>query len=136
MIIEDQEAILLAIRQSTVIAVVGVSADEERPSYLIAQGLMAYHRFRIYLVNPVYAGKEILGHTVLASLKDVPEHMDIVDVFRRSDAIEPILQEALECQAGLVWLQPGTEDLQVISRYAERINIVFNACLGVMAARI
>ncbi|MDD3554487.1 MAG: CoA-binding protein [Deltaproteobacteria bacterium] len=134
MIIEEQEAIFRAIRQAGVIAVVGISEDRNRPSYMIAQRLMAYNRFRLYLVNPVHAGKKILGQEVLGSLLNVKEHIDIVDVFRRPDAIEPIFEDALRCQAGLVWLQPGTEDLKVIERYSDRIDIVFNACLGVMAA--
>lgn len=134
MIIEDQEAIFQAVRQAGVIAVVGISENQDRPSYMIAKRLMAYNRFRLYLINPIYAGKKILGQEVLGSLLNVPEHIDIVNVFRRPDATKPIFEDALSCKAGLVWLQPGTEDLKVIEKYRDRIDIVFNACLGVMTA--
>lgn len=134
MVIEEQNAIFQIIRQAKVIAVVGISKDQERPSYLIAQRLMSYNRFKIYLVNPVYAGQEILGQRVLSSLLNVPEPIDIVDVFRRPDAIEPIFEDALKCKVRLFWLQPGTENLSVIEKYRDQIDIVFNACLGVMAA--
>lgn len=134
MIIEQQDAISQAVRQAKVIALVGISTDQDRPSYMIAQRLIAYNRFKIYLVNPVYAGQEILGQKVVGSLLDVPEPIDIVDVFRRPDAIEPIFADAVKCGARLVWLQPGTENLSVIEKYREQIDIVFNACLGVMTA--
>lgn len=134
MIIEQQDDIFRAVRQARVIAVVGISEDQERPSYMIAQRIIDYNRFKIYLVNPVHAGKKILGHEVIGSLLDVSEPIDIVDVFRRPDAIEPILEDAVRCDARLVWLQPGTENLEVIEKYQDKIDIVFNACLGVMAA--
>ncbi len=134
MIIEEQNAIFQVIRQANVIAVMGISDNQERPSYLIAQRIMSYKRFKIYLVNPVYAGQEILGQKVLGSLLDVPEPIDIVNVFRRPDAIEPIFADAVQCGARLVWLQPGTENLGVIERYSAQIDIIFNACLGVMTA--
>lgn len=134
MIIEQQDAIFQAIRQAKVIAVVGISENPDRPSYMIAQRLMAYNRFKIYLVNPVYFGKKILGQDVVADLSAIPEPIDIVDVFRKADAIEPIIEDAIKCGCRLVWLQPGTENMDVIKRYQDKIDIVFNACLGVMAA--
>lgn len=88
------------------IAVVGISPRENRPSYGIAAYLIA-QGITVYGVNPAYAGQTILGRPVYASLTDVPEHIHIVDVFRRGEETPPVVAEAIAAGADAVWLQLG-----------------------------
>ncbi|RMH80773.1 MAG: CoA-binding protein [Acidobacteria bacterium] len=121
------------LKGSSVVVVVGISPDPERPSYYVSERLLSKGRHRVYFVNPKYSGQEIMGVKVLSSLKDVPEPIDIVNVFRNPAHIEPILEEAIGVGARCVWLQPGCENLEVIERYKDRIDIVWDACIGVEA---
>ncbi len=86
------------------IAMVGASANTVRPSYFAYKYLLA-KGYRMIPVNPGMAGKEILGQTVYASLADIPEPVDMVDIFRSSDAASRITEEAIEIGAKTVWMQ-------------------------------
>src|SRR5579875_3238852 len=91
------------------VAIVGISADPYRPSHFVAIYLQA-EGYHIILVNPRYAGQTILGKRVYASLteaKEAGETIEIVDVFRRPQDLEPVLQEALQVGARVFWLQLG-----------------------------
>ena len=131
--VEHKDDALEVLRSAKTIAVVGISPNPERPSYYVSERVIKKGLHRVYFVNPRYAGQEILGIKVLASLSDVPEPIDIVDVFRNPAQIEPIFEEALKVGAKCVWLQPGSENLEVIEKYKDKIKVVFNACLGVEA---
>ena len=131
-VIQERSEILRVVRDAKVVAVVGISTDIQKASHSVTGHIVEQDRFRVYLVNPVHVGKEVLGRKVLSSLKEVPEPIDIVDVFRRPDAIEPIFKDALDAGARLIWLQPGTENQDIIDRYQDRIMVVKDACLGVM----
>lgn len=124
---------LEVLRNSSVVVVVGISPDPERPSYYVSERLLSRGKHRIYFVNPKYSGRDILGIKVLSSLKDIPEPIDIVNVFRNPAHIEPIFEEALQVGVKCVWLQPGCENPEVIEKYKDRINVVWNACIGVEA---
>lgn len=88
------------------IAVVGLSDKTDRTSYMVAQA-MQNRGYRIIPVNPTVAGQTILGETCYASLKDIPEPVDIVNVFRRSEYCADIAREAAEIKANVFWLQLG-----------------------------
>ena len=88
------------------IAVVGASNKWTRPSYFMAKYLQG-KGYRIVPVNPGLAGQEILGELVYASLKDIPFKIDMVDIFRNSEAAGPIAEEAVEIGADVVWMQLG-----------------------------
>lgn len=115
---------------SRVIAVLGASPTAGRaahyvPAYLISQG------YRIIPVNPVHAGKTLFGERVRASLGEVGEAVDIVDVFRRSDAIPGHLEEilAMEPRPRLVWLQLGIRhDATAAALSAEGIDVIQDRC--------
>lgn len=124
---------LEVLKDAQVVAVVGISPDPERPSYYVSERLISKGKHRVYFINPKYAGQEVLGITVLSSLSDVPEKIDIVNVFRNPAHIGPILEEAIKIGARCVWLQPGCENHEVIERYKDKIKIVWNACIGVEA---
>ena len=92
------------IKLSRVIAVVGLSPNPERPSYRVTQYLMR-HGFRVVPVNPNI--KEVLGLEAYPDLKSIPFPVDTVDVFRRSEEVLPIVQDAIAIKAKAVWLQEG-----------------------------
>src|SRR5262249_12733380 len=87
-----------------VVAVVGFSPKPRRPSPGGAAFLID-HGIKTYLVNPIAAGRTILGQTVVASLADVPEHIHIVDVFRNPAEVLPIVDAAIAVKADAVWFQ-------------------------------
>ena len=128
-----REEALEKLRNAKVVAVVGISPKPERPSYYTTEKLLRKGRHRVYFVNPRYAGEEIMGIKVLSSLREIPEKVDIVNVYRNPAHIEPIVQEALEIGAKVVWLQPGAENLEVVEKYRDRIEFVYNACIGIEA---
>ncbi|WPM31395.1 CoA-binding protein [Hydrogenobacter sp. T-2] len=128
-----QDDALQVLKESKVVAVVGISPDPERPSYYVTERLISKGLHKVYLINPKYAGEEILGHKVVSSLSEVPEPIDIVNVFRNPAHIGPIFEEALRVGAKCVWLQPGCENLEVIEKYKDKIGVVWNACIGVEA---
>ncbi len=128
-----REEALEKLRNAKVVAVVGISPKPERPSYYTTEKLLRRGRHRVYFVNPRYAGEEIMGIKVLSSLREIPEKVDIVNVYRNPAHIEPIVQEALEIGAKVVWLQPGAENMEVVEKYRDRIEFVYNACIGIEA---
>ncbi len=86
--------------------------------------------FKMYFVNPEHEGEEILGEKVLGSLKDVPEKIDILDVFRRPKAIPALADEARKVGFETFWLQPGTENEVVIEALdREGRNVVPGLCI-------
>lgn len=128
-----QDEAFKVLSSARTVAVVGISPDPNRPSYYVVERLLSKGMHKVYFVNPKYANQEILGIKVLASLKEVPESVDIVNVFRNPAHIEPIVQEALQIGARCVWLQPGCENLEIIEKYRDKIHIIWNACIGVEA---
>ena len=92
------------LRASKTIAVVGLSNKRMRPSYGVSQ-YMQRAGYRIIPVNP--QEQEVLGEKAYARLEDIPEHVDIVDVFRRSEFVPEIVDSAIRIGAGSVWLQEG-----------------------------
>jgi predicted CoA-binding protein len=112
------------------IAVVGVSMNEVRPSFYVARYLSLRGK-RVIPVNPGHAGETLFGETVRASLADCPPDTDMLDVFRRSDHVPPIVGEALEILPKLqtVWLQIGVEsDAARDLCAAKGVDFIQNRC--------
>lgn len=86
------------------VAVVGCSPKPERPSHFVA-AFLKEHAYRIIPVNPGH--QMILGEKCFPSLASIPEPVDVVDVFRRSEEVLPIIQEAMRVRAKVLWLQDG-----------------------------
>lgn len=124
------------LKDSRTVAVVGISPKPERASHYVSQWVLERGLHKVYFVNPVYAGRKILGREVLPSLRDIPEGVDIVDVFRKPSALEEIVVEAINIGAKYVWLQPGTENEEVIEKYKDKIDFIKTACLGVVLKTI
>ncbi len=112
------------------IAVVGVSMNPVRPSFYVARYL-ALKGFDVVPVNPGHAGKTAFGATVVGSLRDIEDSVDMVDIFRRSEHVPPIVEEALELFPDLktIWMQIGVwhEDAAAIAR-AREVDVVMNRC--------
>ena len=89
-------------RDAKTIAVVGVSSNPTRASNEVAQYLQQ-HGFTVYMVNP--RETEVLGQPAYDSVKDLPEPVDIVDIFRRSPDVPPVVDDAIEAGAKVVWMQ-------------------------------
>ena len=98
------------LRGARVIAVVGFSANPARPSHSVSKFLQA-KGYRVIPVNPGLAGQELLGETVYATLSDIPEPVDMVDVFRASAAVSGVVDAALEIPSvRVIWTQLGVRD--------------------------
>ena len=92
------------LRSSKVVAVVGLSPDPERPSNRVASFLQQ-NGYRIIPVNP--KEKKIIGETSYPNLTAIPEHVDVVDIFRHSEDVEPVVEEAIKIGAKAIWMQEG-----------------------------
>jgi len=118
------------------IAVVGASPRRERPSHRV----MAYLQRRGYRtipVNPNAAGDAINGETVYARLADVPEPIDMVDVFRRPEAAGGVVDEAIAAGARVVWMQLGVRDDAAAARAEARgLKVVMNRCPAIEIPRL
>lgn len=118
------------LERTLVIAVVGVSMNPVRPSYYVARylGLKGY---TVIPVNPAHAGKALFGQTVVSSLGDIDRPVDMVDIFRRSEAVPPIVDEALAAFPDLqtIWMQIGVEHAEAAA-YAEArgVTVIQNLC--------
>ncbi|MEB7503163.1 CoA-binding protein [Arthrobacter koreensis] len=125
---------LSLLRSAKSIAIVGASDKPSRASYFVATYLLSSSPYKLYFVNPV--AKEILGHPVYASLADLPETPDIVDVFRRHDDLPTVLEEAKAVGAKTLWLQLGSWHEEV-ARDAEAagMNVVMDRCVKIEHAR-
>jgi predicted CoA-binding protein len=118
------------------IAMVGASPNTSRPSYFAMKYLKA-KGFRIIPVNPGQAGREILGEKVYASLVDLEEPVDIVDIFRNSEAALGITKEAIRMGAKVVWMQLGVRNDEA-AKLAEDagLKVVMNRCPKIEYGRL
>lgn len=117
------------------VAIVGLSADPLRPSHFVAVYLKAAG-YRIYPVNPRYAGGTIVDQPVYASLAEIPEHIDIVDIFRRPADVPAIVEEAITIGADAVWMQLTVINEEAARRAREAgLTVVMDRCLKVEHGR-
>lgn len=117
-----------------VIAVVGISANESRPSFFAAK-YMQEHGYRIIPVNPRY--EAVLGERCYASLTDIPEPVDIVDVFRRTEDVLPIAREAVQIGARCLWQQLGVNNEEAARLAVDNgLDSVVDRCVKIEFARL
>lgn len=118
------------------IAVVGASDNEARPSFYVMKYLKR-KGYRVIPVNPGKVGRQIVGETVYGALRDIPEPVDMVDCFRNSDAIPPIVDEAIEIKAKVIWMQLGVRhDAAATKAEAAGIKVVMNRCPKIEFGRL
>ncbi len=120
------------------IAMVGFSPKESRPSYFAFKYLLE-RGYRMIPVNPGQAGKEVLGCKVYARLADIPEPIDMVDVFRASQFAKSVVQEAIELnpKPQVIWMQLGVRDDEAAAlAEANGIKVVMNRCPKIEYGRL
>ncbi|MGP5607805.1 CoA-binding protein [Arthrobacter rhombi] len=122
------------LRSTQSIAIVGASNKTARASYFVATYLLSSTNYRVYFVNPVL--DEILGRPVYASLADLPEVPDLVEVFRKNDDLPGVLDEAIAVGAKTLWLQLGAWHEEVATKAeAAGMNVVMDRCVKIEHAR-
>jgi predicted CoA-binding protein len=130
---QDAETIQRVIHTARTVAIVGLSNNELRASYFVGYYLRR-HGYRVIPVNP--REKAILGETSYPSLLDVPEPVDIVNVFRAPDALPGIARDAVTIKAGVLWCQFGVinaEGAQIAE--SDGLTVVMDRCLKIEHAR-
>jgi uncharacterized protein len=129
---DDTIKAMLAAPQT--VAVVGCSPDPERDSHRIAKLLKA-RGHRVIPVNPGH--QTILGETCYASLRDIPEPVDMVDIFRRSEHVASIVDEAIEAGAKVVWMQLGVIDERAAAKaQSAGLTVVMDRCPAIEYRRL
>jgi predicted CoA-binding protein len=120
------------------IAMVGFSPNTARPSYFVFKYLIE-RGYRVIPVNPGHAGKEVLGQKVYAALADIPEPVDMVDIFRASEHVMPVVKEALALQPKpqVIWMQLTIRNDEAAAlAEAAGIKVVMNRCPKIEYGRL
>jgi len=118
------------------IAMVGASSNWNRPSYFVMKYLQG-KGYRVIPVNPGLAGKDLLGERAYASLRDIPDKIDMVDVFRASDQAGPIVDDAIAIGAKVVWMQLGIRNDEAAARAETAgIEVIMNRCPKIEFGRL
>ncbi|WP_296951762.1 CoA-binding protein [uncultured Massilia sp.] len=125
------------------VAIVGMSDKPERASHEVGAYLQQ-QGYRILPVNPAYAGTQILGETVHATLQEAADalardgqHIDIVDVFRKAEDVPPIARDAIDVRAGALWMQLGIENRAAADlARAAGLDVVMNHCMLIEHRRL
>ena len=124
------------LERSRTIAVVGASPDPGRPSF----GVAAYLRragYRVIPVNPTALGQNLYGEPFRASLREIAEPVDLIDVFRRPEHIPAVVEDAIAIGAPALWLQLGIVHRQAAARAeAAGIKVVMNRCISIEHSRL
>ena len=136
MTLESDEEIATLLKTSRTVALVGASARPERDSYTVMSFLQA-QGYRVIPVNPGLAGQTLLGETVVGTLADIKDPIDIVDIFRNSDAAGQIIDQAIGVGASAVWMQLGVINPQAADRAeAAGLKVVMDRCPKIEIPRL
>ncbi len=124
------------LRNARTIALVGASDSPDRPSFGVMKFLQN-QGYRVIPVNPRITGEHVHGEYVWRELSQIGEPIDIVDIFRRSEHVGPIVDQAIEVGAKAVWMQLGVEDAAAAARAeAAGLKVVMNRCPKIEFARL
>jgi len=123
------------LQESKNVAIVGISNKPDRASYQVAQWLQQNSHFALFFVNPVI--DEVLGQKTYPSLADIPEKIDIVDVFRKAEDCPSVLEKAIAIGAQSIWLQLGISNDEVAAKgIAAGMKVVMDRCIKVDYANL
>lgn len=134
----DNGYITEILKETKTIALLGASPNPDRPSNGVMRFLLS-KGYQVFPVNPGQAGKEIHGQKVYASLSDVPEPVDMVDVFRAAEYLDGVVEEAMALpqKPKVIWAQLGVRDDQAAAKAeAAGIKIVMNRCPAIEYPRL
>lgn len=133
----SDEKLISYLKDSQTIAIIGLSDKEDRTSHRISAFMQA-KGYKIIPINPKLAGQKILGEQVYASLKEVPETIDIVNIFRRSEFLPAIAEEFIQTNAKVFWAQLGIENEEAVAilQKAKRYDIVMDRCIKIEYQRL
>ncbi len=123
---DDELRTLLA--EARTVAVVGISDSPDKPSWGVMEALQV-HGYRVFPVNPRITGEHVHGEFVWRELSQIGEPIDIVDIFRRSEDVGPIVDQAIAVGAKAVWMQLGIENAEAAAKAeAAGLKVVMNRC--------
>jgi len=132
----DDKKIINVLTSSKTIALVGATDNEQRPAFHVMEYLLS-QGYAVIPVNPKLAGQKLLGQVVYAELKDIPQPVDIVDVFRNAEAAWGIAQEAIAIGAKTLWLQIGVINEQAAVLAADAgLTVVMDRCPKIEIPRL
>ena len=118
------------LQESKNVAIVGISNKEDRASYQVAKWLQEHSHFTLFFVNPVI--DEVLGQKTYPSLAEIPEQIDIVDVFRKAEDCPSVLEKAIAICAKSIWLQLGISNDEVSAKGSEAgMKVVMDRCIKI-----
>ncbi len=131
---DDINTLRRILKENRVLAIVGLSASWFRPSYFAAKYMMD-HGYRVIPVNPQY--REVLGEKCYASLREIPEKVDIVDVFRKSADVMPVAEDAIAIGARVLWQQLGVKNEAAAAKArAAGLETVLDRCVKIEHGRL
>jgi predicted CoA-binding protein len=131
---DDISSLRRILKENRVLAVVGLSASWHRPSYFAAK-YMLEHGYRVIPVNPQY--QEVLGQKCYASLRDIPEKVDMVDVFRKTADVMPVAEDAIAIGARVLWQQLGVRNEEADAKArAAGLETVMDRCVKIEHGRL
>ena len=132
----DDQDIRALLQEARTIALVGASDRPDRPSYGVMKRQQD-HGYRVIPVNPQITGEHVHGEFVFRELGQLGDPIDIVDIFRRSDAVGPIVDEAIAIGAKAVWMQLGVVNEEAAARAeAAGLKVVMNRCPAIELPRL
>jgi predicted CoA-binding protein len=130
----EEDPVAEILKRANTVAVVGISEKPDRDSHKVAKYLKD-HGYKIIPVNPKL--KEVLGEPCYPDLKSIPEHVDLVDIFRSTDAIPGIVDEAIAVGAGSVWMQLGLIHQEAAEKARKAgLSVVMNRCTKIEHTRL
>ncbi len=134
--LSDDQSIAEVLREVRTIALLGASSRPERASHRVMHFLLE-KGYRVFPINPGLAGSELLGQPVVASLADLQEQVDMVDVFRRPEHLPGIVDATVQAGIGTLWTQLDVVDLQAAERAeAHGVRVVMDRCPAIEWPRL
>lgn len=131
---DDMNTLRRVLKENRVLAIVGLSANWHRPSYFAAK-YMLEHGYRVIPVNPQY--QEVLGQKCYASVRDIPEKVDLVDVFRKAADVMQVAEDAIAIGARVLWQQLGVRNEEAAAKArAAGLETVMDRCVKIEHGRL
>lgn len=134
-VITSDNEIAQLLSQTKRVAVVGISDKEDRPSNGVSRWLMRNSHFELYFVNPAYT--TVLGQPCYASLAEIPDAIDLVDIFRKVSDIPAVVDEAIAIGAKSIWIQLGLVDEESAARAVDAgLDVAMDLCIKIEYERL